>query len=345
MTSNATLNRLEQYWYSERPLSLALVPVSWIYRLLVALRRLLYRLRLLPVTRLPVPVVVVGNLTVGGTGKTPLVIALANLLKAKGFRPGLVSRGYGGTAASWPQQVRRDSDPVVVGDEAVLLARRTRCPMAVGPDRVAAALALLKYSDCDVILSDDGLQHYALARDIEIAVIDGIRRLGNGHLLPAGPLREPKRRIKKVDFVVANGGGSRGEFSMQVRLGLPRRLLDDRDAKGWEEFRGKRFHAVAGIGHPERFFAALKKLGLDPIEQRFPDHHAFREEDLHFKEAGPVLMTEKDAVKCQRFAKPDHWYVPIEAELDPRFEVPFLRKLSGVKKRFATPADGVRVNG
>ena len=273
-----------------------------------------------------------------------MVIALANLLKAKGYRPGLVSRGYGGTTAKWPQQVRRDSDPVVVGDEAVLLARRTNYPMAVGPNRVAAAQALLKYNQCDVILSDDGLQHYALARDIEIAVIDGVRRLGNGHLLPAGPLREPKRRLKKVDFVIANGGGSRGEFTMKIRLGIPRRLGDDQEAGGWERFQNAKVHAVAGIGHPERFFTSLKKAGIDPMEHPYPDHHAFNHEDINFDDSAPTLMTEKDAVKCARFASANHWYVPIEAELDPRFEVPFLRLLSR-DKRLATPADGVRANG
>ncbi len=302
-----------------------LVPLSWLYRLLIALRRLLYSLRLFPVTRLPVPVIVVGNLTVGGTGKTPLVETVAKILTEEGYHPGLVSRGYGGQAKKWPQQVRGDSDPVSVGDEAVLLARRTACPMAVGPKRAAAALALLKFNHCDVIISDDGLQHYALGRDIEIAVIDGVRRMGNGHLLPAGPLREPKRRLKKVDLIVANGGGTRGEFTMNVRAGLPRRVIDDREADDWGAFTEQAVHAVAGIGNPERFYNALKKRGVTLIEHTYPDHHPYLQQDLEFDDHAPVLMTEKDAVKCKRFAQLNHWYVPIEVELDSRFSVRFLR--------------------
>ena len=332
-----TASRLETYWYSDRPISWLLVPVSWLYRLVVVLRRLLYGLRILRITRLPVPVIVVGNITVGGTGKTPLVVALANLLKSKGYRPGLVSRGYGGSAAKWPQQVRADSDPAVVGDEAVLLARRTGCPMAVGPKRSAAALALLKYNHCDVIVSDDGLQHYALGRDIEIVVIDGVRRFGNGHLLPAGPLRESKRRIRKVDLVVANGGGTRGEFTMNVRPGLPRRISDDSEAPDWEAFKQREVHAVAGIGHPERFYASLKKVGVRPIEHSYPDHHPFKREDIEYGDRAAVLMTEKDAVKCAWFARSHHWYVPIAAELDERFEVRFLRLLKACVKPSTSP--------
>jgi len=321
------VSSLETYWYSDRPISWLLVPVSWLYRLVVALRRLLYFVRIFPVTRLSVPVIVVGNITVGGTGKTPLVEALAKMLENEGYRPGLVSRGYGGNAAKWPQQVRGDSDPVSVGDEAVLLARRTGCPMAVGPKRVAAALALLKYNQCDVIISDDGLQHYALARDIEIAVIDGVRRMGNGHLLPAGPLREPKRRLKKVDLVVANGGGTRGEFTMNTRLGLPRRLIDNREADDWSMFTGGQVHGVAGIGNPARFYNALEKREVNLTQHSYPDHHPFTQQDIDFGDHAPVLMTEKDGVKCKRFARLNHWYVPIEVELDSRFSVRFLRLL------------------
>ena len=184
------IKKLQKSWYSKNGLTTALLPLSWGFCIVVELRRLLYRLKVLKTTQLRVPVIVVGNITVGGTGKTPLVIELVNILKEKGYRPAVISRGYGGKAKTWPQQVRADGDPTMVGDEAILIARRTHCPMAVGPDRVASAEALLKYTDCNIIISDDGLQHYALGRDIEIAVIDGVRRYGNENCLPAGPLRE-----------------------------------------------------------------------------------------------------------------------------------------------------------
>lgn len=311
---------VERYWYGERPLVRLLIPLSWIYRLLVALRRLAYRLGMLSVARFAAPVIVVGNVTVGGTGKTPLVVWLAALLKEHGYAPGLVSRGYGGSARRWPQQVRHDSDPAVVGDEAVLLAQRTGCPMAVGPKRAAAARELLEHRRCDVLLSDDGLQHYALGRDIEIAVLDGVRRLGNGHLLPAGPLREPRRRMRRVDFVVVNGGGGQGEYGMKLRPAQPRRVGGSGEAATWESFTGAPVHAVAGIGHPARFFETLRKQGLEIVEHPFPDHHRYSPEDFDFARPDEtILMTEKDAVKCAHFGAANLWYVPVDAELDPRF--------------------------
>lgn len=314
------MKSLPSYWYSEQPLVRLLVPVSWLYRLLVALRRVAYCTGLFRRHRLPVPVIVVGNITVGGTGKTPLVAWIAEYLKAHGYSPGLVSRGYGGRASHWPQQVRGDSDPLVVGDEAVLLARRTACPMAVGPDRVAAARALLEHRHCDVLISDDGLQHYALERDIEIAVLDGVRRLGNGHLLPAGPLREPRQRLRTVDFIVVNGGGGPGEFGMKLRAMAPRRVDSAEQTGTWEGFAGRTVHAVAGIGHPARFFDTLRRQGLELVEHPFPDHHRYGREDFVFAESDePILMTEKDAVKCRQFERFNLWYVPVEAELDIRF--------------------------
>lgn len=328
------LKSLDRYWYSDRPVVWLLIPVSWLFRLVVAARRLAYRTGILRTRRLPIPVIVVGNITVGGSGKTPLVAWLANLLREHGYQPGLVSRGYGGKAAHWPQQVRSDSDPVTVGDEAVLLASRTRCPMAVGPDRAGAAKALLEHRRCDVIVSDDGLQHYALGRDIEIAVVDGVRRLGNGHMLPAGPLREPKRRLRRVDFVVATGGGGHGEYGMKLRPALPRRVGGDDEAVSWQAFAGRTVHAVAGIGHPSRFFAALRKQGLDIVEHPFPDHHGFSREDLRFaKSDEAILMTEKDAVKCRHFENANLWYVPVVAELDPRFGERLLALLDRKKTR------------
>lgn len=318
---------LQANWYGPGGfLTLVLLPVSWLFCAVVRLRRLAYRLRLPSRGRLPVPVVVIGNLTVGGTGKTPLVIWTAEFLKQHGYTPGIVSRGYGGRAKRWPQQVRGDSDPSVVGDEAVLIAGRTGCPMAVGPDRVAAARALLAHSDCDVILSDDGLQHYALRRDVEIAVIDGMRRFGNRRCLPAGPLREPLSRLASVDLLVSNGAAAAREYAMRYRGRQLRRLLDGEECE-LKSFDRRSVHAVAGIGNPEAFFVRLTQAGLRVIPHAFADHHAYRPEDLAFEDEKPVIMTEKDAVKCRRFAAPQHWYLPVAAELDPAFGKALLQRL------------------
>ncbi len=308
---------LEWLWYRSRMAALPLVPLSWLFQGVAALRRVAYRKAFLASHRIPRPVVVVGNLTVGGSGKTPLVIWLASQLLAAGYWPGIVSRGYGGKASRWPQQVRPDSDTAVVGDEAVLIARRTGCPMAVGPDRVEACRALLKYHDCDVIISDDGLQHYAMQRDVEIVVVDGVRRFGNGFCLPAGPLREPPSRLKTVDMVVLNGGFPRpGEVLMQLEGNTLCNLMEPTRCKPLSSLYGKRVHAVAGIGNPARFFARLREAGIQVQEHPFPDHHRFTQKDLLFEDEDPVVMTEKDAVKCQPFATPNHWYLPVTAQLE-----------------------------
>lgn len=311
------MRRLADLWYSRSPLIWPLLPLSALYCAVVCVRRWAYSMGLKKTHRLDVPVIVVGNLTVGGTGKTPLVIWLAHYLKQQGYRPGLIARGYGGKAPRWPQAVAPDSDPAQVGDEPVLLATATGCPMTVAPDRVAAARALLENHDCNVIISDDGLQHYALGRDIEIAVVDGERRFGNGHCLPAGPLREPARRLKAVDLIVANGTARAEEFAMRVEAGEARNLVTG-ECRALDAFRAQAVHAVAGIGHPARFFDALRAAGLSIETHAFPDHHAFRPEDLAF-EAGAVLMTGKDEVKCLRFAQPHHWAVGTRVDLDGEF--------------------------
>lgn len=309
---------LDRYWQSLNPVSLLLSPLAFVFGIAAGARRLAYRAGLKPVHRAAVPVVVVGNISVGGTGKTPLVIWLADHLRRRGWCPGIVSRGYGGEATHWPQQVRSDSDPAMVGDEAVMLARRTGCAMCVGPDRPAAIEALLQYSDVDIVISDDGLQHYAMARDIEIAVVDGERRVGNGLLLPAGPLREPASRLRGVDLVVVNGQGGENEFSMTLQQPRLSRLDDGRVA-GIDEFDGVEVHALAGIGNPRRFFAMLEGFGLRVTPHPFPDHHVFTAGDLSFRPIQPVLMTEKDAVKCQRLSCDRCWVVHIDAQPDARF--------------------------
>jgi len=290
-----------------------------LFGILVLIRRWLYAVGLLKSHGFEVPVIVVGNLTVGGTGKTPLVIWLARFLGEKGYRPGIVARGYGGQAANWPQQVRVDSDVASVGDEALLLAQNTGLPVCVGPDRSAAVQALLDHTDCDIVITDDGLQHYALKRDIEIAVIDGERRFGNGFLLPAGPMRESLSRLKSVDLVVANGTPQTKEHAMHVCSPVIRRISGRREILPLTLFAGQKAHAVAGIGNPERYFGLLEQQGIDIIRHVFPDHHRFVSGDLSFGDDLPVLMTEKDAVKCLRFARDVFFVVQIEVQPDATF--------------------------
>jgi len=310
--------RLDHYWNSVNGVSLFLFPLSLVFAVVAGARRRAYRIGLLRRRRFPVPVVVVGNITVGGTGKTPLVVWLCEYLRGKGWRPGIVSRGYGGKARHWPQQVRADSDPASVGDEAVMLAALTGCPMSVGPDRPEAVEALLAHTDVNIVISDDGLQHYALARDLEIAVIDGQRRLGNGFLLPAGPLREPGSRLDQVDLVVVNGQGGDDEFSMKLFQPSLHSLTGDAEL-GIAEFSGRTVHALAGIGNPERFFDLLTRHGIQVDPKAFPDHHVFVAEDLEFDDRLPILMTEKDAVKCRRLHCRDCWVVHVDAQPDAGF--------------------------
>ncbi len=327
---------MTRHWQRITPLTVALLPLSAIFFVVSALRRLAYRRRWLAVARLPVPVIVVGNITAGGTGKTPLVLWLAQFLREHGFQPGIVSRGYRGTAKE-PQAVNADSDARVCGDEPVLLARRSGCPLWIGRDRTAAARALLAaHPQCDVMLSDDGLQHYRLGRDIEIAVIDGMRGFGNGFPLPAGPLREPPTRLAAVDAVVVhradasgteNVGGSTSSIMMTLAGRTFRNLLNPACTAGAEQFIGQRLHAVAGIGEPQRFFRHLTRLGLTFTAHAFPDHHAYQPADLHFSDCDAIVMTEKDAVKCAEFCSERCWTLPVDAEVDPRLGDILLHKL------------------
>jgi tetraacyldisaccharide 4'-kinase len=241
---------------------------------------------------------------------------LAEGLRKRGYTPGVVSRGYGGTQ-KLPLLLDASPDPAQVGDEPCLI-RASGVPVAVARDRPAAAKLLID-AGCDVVIADDGLQHYALARDMEICVIDGVRRFGNGRLLPAGPLREPMSRLQNVDFRVCNGGAvAPGDIPMELRGGTARALLDDH-TKPLADFAGQTVHAVAAIGHPVRFFASLRSQGLQVIEHPFPDHHTFAVNDFSFGDCKPVLMTEKDAVKCRAFAQAHWWSVPVRAVLPPAF--------------------------
>lgn len=307
------------FWNRVTPVSLLLLPLSGLFALFSGLRRQAYRLGVFKVQRFSVPVIVVGNISVGGTGKTPLVIWLVEHLKAQGLKPGVVARGYGGKASKWPQQVRPDSDPLMVGDEPVLIASRTQRPVCVAPDRPAAVQALLDHTDCDVVVSDDGLQHYALGRDLEIAVIDPQRRFGNGLLLPAGPLREGRRRLKQVDLQITQGVGSRGEYRFELAHAMLLPVSGVGGGRPLSDLKGQRVHALAGIGEPRRFFDLLRRAGLLVIEHPFPDHHPYRAQDLAFSDELPLLMTEKDAVKCRPYARSNHWALQVEAVPDQAF--------------------------
>ena len=307
--------RLNAVWYGKHPGAFALAPLSWIYGLIGGVRRQSYRSGLLATHRPAVPVIIVGNISVGGTGKTPLVVWLSGFLRDNGWRPGIVSRGYGGIGDKWPQQVRPDSDAIVVGEEAVLLARRCGVPLAVGADRAAAVEGLLKYHQCDIVISDDGLQHYGLARDIEIVVVDGVRRFGNGLLLPAGPLRESVSRLRDTDATVTYGIAARGEFPMRYVGETLVGVADDSRRIEVDEFPEHEEHAVTGIGEPDRFFATLRGHQFSLKRHVFPDHHAFSVRDITFDDDLPVIMTEKDAIKCERFADERHWYLPVSAQM------------------------------
>lgn len=319
---------LERCWYRISPLHLILLPASWLFRALAALRRRLYQSGILSSYTLPVPVVVIGNISVGGTGKTPLTLALARQLTDAGHHPVIVSRGFGGTLVQQP--VISSSTADQVGDEPLLMARRGICPVWVGRDRVATAkLALQACPQCDVVLCDDGLQHYRLQRDMEICVIDGVRRFGNGYLLPAGPLREPVSRLKTVDAVVVNGGEvASGQYAMQLSGEIFYNLNNPGMTARACDFQGLRLHAVAGIGHPQRFFDQLKSLGLTVTPHAFADHHPYKAFDLSFDQCDALLLTEKDAVKCAAFADEKCWVLRVDAQIDPALTAQLLRKIA-----------------
>jgi len=299
---------LEASWYSGRAWWW-LKPLAWLYGLVIALCRNGYRRGWLRSTRIGVPVLVVGNITVGGSGKTPLTLALIDKLQQRGLRVGVVSRGYGGKASQYPLVVDNATTAAMAGDEPVLIARRSGAAVAVDPVRARAARRLVEREGVDCLLADDGLQHYALARDAEIAVTDARRGLGNGWLLPAGPLREPVARMDTVDLALVHGK----EHDFWMAPGAAR-ALDGKRTCPVSRFSGTPVHAVAGIGDPTRFFVMLRELGLDIVEHPMPDHHAYAPEDMVFDDEAPVLMTEKDAVKCRGFATARHWYVPVALE-------------------------------
>lgn len=310
---------IENIWYTKHPLGLLLLPLSWFYTLIIVLRRLCYQSGLIAVNQVNAPVIIVGNISVGGTGKTPLVIWLVKYFKSKGYKPGIVSRGYGGKFSGKTQQVRPDSDPFLVGDEPVLIAKRTACPVAIAVQRRRAAEELIEHYDCDLIICDDGMQHYSLDRDIEIAVVDGQHRFGNKHCLPAGPLREPVSRLKTVDFVVSKYIAGRHEYKMEYRYGDLISLTNSARMMSVASLSAQSVHVIAGIGNPDRYYSYLRNQKLNLIMHEFSDHHPFAAEDIKFNDDLPVVMTEKDAVKCAAYATERHWYLPITATLPESF--------------------------
>ncbi|MBV2131324.1 tetraacyldisaccharide 4'-kinase [Pseudomonas sp. MAP12] len=317
----AFAERLAAAWYAGHPALLLLRPLETLYRRVVARKRADYLAGRKPAYRAPVPVIVVGNITVGGTGKTPMILWLIEHCRARGLRVGVVSRGYGATPPRLPWRVRAGQAASEAGDEPLMIVERSGVPLMIDPDRARAVQALLAEEPLDLILSDDGLQHYRLARDLELVLIDAARGLGNRRCLPAGPLREPLERLAAVDACLLNGGAADSAqgfaFNLQpaalVNLASgERRPLDSLPP-------GQAVHAVAGIGNPQRFFATLEALHWRPVPHAFADHAAYGPEDLRFTPALPLLMTEKDAVKCRAFAAADWWYLAVDGLPSPAF--------------------------
>lgn len=335
---------LQKQWVRYSIWHIFLLPLSFIFFALSLIRKFLFQLGVLRVQHLSVPVIVVGNISVGGTGKTPLVIWLAEQLKHAGFKPGIISRGYGGSTSD-VCEVFEGSLPNQVGDEPLLLARRSQCPVFIGAHRVDAGRALLKsHPEINVIISDDGLQHYRLHRDVEIALVDAQRGLGNGLLLPAGPLREARCRLNSVDAVVMTNASPASPillekfsrvFDMQLSGAVFTSLLDLKVQQTAEFFKGKSLVAIAGIGNPKRFFDTLVEMGLDFYHQSFADHHAFTLQDLLPFAGKTILMTEKDAVKCEQLLKGvaqyDIWVLPVSANIGHELKELVLQKLATKK--------------
>ncbi|TCK08912.1 tetraacyldisaccharide 4'-kinase [Marinobacterium mangrovicola] len=330
---------LENSWYSGAPWLRLLVPLEWIYRTLSRRRR--QRLSL-PESqwRAPVPVIIVGNISVGGSGKTPLTLSLIDKLRARGYRPGVVSRGYGTKAPHYPFYVTAETTPEQGGDEPCLIVRRSGVPLVIDPDRPQAVRALLASSDVNIVISDDGLQHYRLGRDLELAVVDASRGLGNARCLPAGPLREPPERLHEVDRVILNGHGRfdfPGASTMELKPGELTELASGKTLAPSQWSGPQQVHAVAGIGHPQRFFDTLAGFGLDPLPHPLADHAAITEESISFEDDLPVIMTEKDAVKCDAWVGPGVWALTVDAQLDKEFDDWLDQQLVRLQQKYGSP--------
>ena len=339
------LQRIQRGWTKPGWMNRLLYPVGLLNAGVMQLRAWGYRAGVRARCKLPVPVIVVGNLSVGGTGKTPLLIALVAVLQRRGYAVGVVARGYGGQPIAPPRSVTANDAPAAVGDEPVLIFHRCRIPVVVGADRVAAARRLIQQHGCNVVVSDDGFQHLRLHRDLDIVVIDGERGLGNGWCLPAGPLREPRSALKRASLLVVNGGPATALPGWQALAGRPCHRytitadalyrLDRRQHRQLGEFAGRRVHAVAGLGNPKRFFDCLEQAGLRLVKHVFADHHCYDDADFAFADAdSTIIMTEKDAVKCTSLALPeDVWVLPITVQLS----AAFLDQFAALLARAAAP--------
>ena len=322
-----------QIWYGSHPLSLALRPVSKVLQALVWARHEVYTRGWITQHKAAVPIIVIGNISVGGTGKTPFIIWLGKLLQktkkisGEPIRIGIVSRGYKSENENQISLLNAESLPEQVGDEPYVIYQHLSCPIAVGANRVKSIALLLENNQLDLILSDDGMQHYAMARQLEIALVDGTRGLGNAQLLPAGPLREPPQRLRSVDFVVANSQGFKHYPVMQLQASQIFCVTSHKPQGLLAHLSGKTVHAIAGIGNPQRFFNTLKEQNIQCIEHPKVDHHQFKLADVQFDDDFPVLMTEKDAVKCRNLSSDKLWYVPVEAQLPVDFSVTLLNKI------------------
>jgi len=320
-------DRIDRIWFGRSPIAWLLLPLTGLFALVAGVRRRCYASGILHTQAAGVPVIVVGNILAGGTGKTPVAIWLTRMLRKQGRQPGIISRGYRGNVGPQPVEVSEDSDPRVVGDEAVMLARQCECPVVVHPDRVAAARKAVALG-ADVLVADDGLQHYRLARDVEIAVVDAARGFGNGYLLPAGPLREPVARLDEVDIVLTHRHATPApDDAVLRRASDPRAFdfwlkaaavvrLDHSEVRHLDDFAGHTVHAVAGIGHPERFFRMLESFHIKVFRHPMPDHAEIGPADINFDDELDVLMTEKDAVKCRWLDQSSCWYVPVDIDFD-----------------------------
>lgn len=305
---------IDKLWYGQHPLQWVLRPLSWGYRLIIVVRR--WYLQHFCQVRCPVPLIVVGNLTVGGVGKTPLVIELAKKMQQKGLKVGIVSRGYGAKIKHYPYEIQLTDSAELVGDEPLLIAQKTNCPVVIAPVRTQAVQYLLEQHQVQIIISDDGLQHYRMGRAIEIAVIDGMRGLGNGLCLPAGPLRESAARLNQVDFIIVNEGIWEKAYPMNLIPGKIMKLSTHEEISP-DSFTGE-IAAVAAIGNPQRFYSTLRQLGIEFTAYSYPDHYQFKPNDLNYKETS-IIMTEKDAVKCHTIISDKLYYLPVEAKLNDAF--------------------------
>ncbi|MDX1489867.1 MAG: tetraacyldisaccharide 4'-kinase [Pseudohongiellaceae bacterium] len=336
---------IQNAWYKGSVWLWLLWPLSLLFRSLAARRR-----RKLEANRVYnprfAPVIVVGNISVGGTGKTPMVVALVKLLQSKGLKPAVISRGYGGSATRYPIQVSAESSVEEVGDEAVLIRRSIDCPFVVDPKRTRALELLASEGECNIVISDDGLQHYEMDRALEIVVIDGERLLGNEQCLPSGPLREPKSRLSEVDFVILNGGDDSAWQRLNMPLDEAAKASMSLEPSAWVNLcnservglaflpiaEGEQLHAVAGIGNPQRFFRVARALGYQPLCHPFPDHYMFSANDFCWKQASTVIMTQKDAVKCEHFCNEHYWYLDISAKFSAGFEQRLLQRIEALLK-------------